>query len=107
MHINNKRKTRLKSESGAALLTVLMLSTLLLAAGGTLLLVSTMNTRTAIDETAELPAYYAAEAGLQNTLNVLRGNVAPNSAMPSGTQISFRKALELSSSNLPTDSSTV
>lgn len=107
MHINNQRSARLKSDSGAALLTVLMLSTLLLAAGGTLLLVSTMNTRTAIDETAELQAYYAAEAGLQNTLNVLRGNVTPNSAMPSGTKISFRKAIDLSSSNLPTDSSTV
>ena len=107
MPFNNKPTARLKSDSGAALLTVLMLSTLLLAAGGTLLLVSTMNTKTAIDETAELQAYYAAEAGLQSTLNVLRGNVAPNSAMPSGTQISFRKAIELSSSNLPTDSSTV
>lgn len=92
-------------ESGAALLTVLMLSTLLLAAGGTLILVSTMSSRTAIDSTAEMQAYYGAEGGLQATLNVLRGNVAPVSGMPSGSKISFRNAITLSTSNLPSDSS--
>ncbi len=92
-------------ESGAALLTVLMLSTLLLAAGGTLILVSTMSGRTAIDSTAEMQAYYGAEGGLQATLNVLRGNVAPMSGMPSGSKISFRNAITLSTSNLSTDSS--
>jgi hypothetical protein len=92
-------------EAGAALLTVLMLSTLLLAAGGTLILVSTMSSRTAIDSTAEMQAYYGAEGGLQATLNVLRGNVAPMSGMPSGSKISFRNAITLSSSNLPSDSS--
>jgi hypothetical protein len=94
-----------KQQAGAALLTVLMLSTLLLAAGGTLLLVSTMTTRTAIDSTAEMQAYYAAEAGLQATLNVLRGNVEPNAAMPAGSKINFRKAVTLSGSNLPNDGS--
>ncbi|HKU73620.1 MAG TPA: hypothetical protein VJR02_06860 [Pyrinomonadaceae bacterium] len=96
---------RKSGESGAALLTVLMLSTLLLAAGGTLILVSTMSSRTAIDSTAEMQAYYGAEGGLQATLNVLRGNVAPVSGMPSGSKISFRNAVTLSNSNLPSDSS--
>src|ERR1043165_183634 len=90
-------------ESGAALITVLLLSTLLLAAGGTLLLVSTMSSRTAIDSTAEMQAYYGAEGGLQATLNVLRGNVAPMSGMASGSKISFRNAITLSTSNLPSD----
>lgn len=92
-------------ESGAALLTVLLVSTLLLAAGGVLILVSTMSARTAIDSTAEMQAYYGAEGGLQATLNVLRGNVAPMSGMASGSKISFRKAITLSTSNLPSDSS--
>ncbi|HEV8427994.1 MAG TPA: hypothetical protein VGQ41_08865 [Pyrinomonadaceae bacterium] len=92
-------------ESGAALLTVLMLSTLLLAAGGTLILVSTMTGRTAIDSTAEMQAFYGAEGGLQATLNVLRGNVTPVSGMPTGSKISFRNAITLSTSNLPSDSS--
>lgn len=97
-----RRKPR---ESGAALITVLMLSTLLLGAGGTLLLVSAMSTRTAIDSTAEMQAFYGAEGGLQATLNVLRGNIAPVSGMANGSKISFRNAVTLSASNLPTDSS--
>lgn len=92
-------------ESGAALLTVLLVSTLLLAAGGTLVLVSTMTSRNAVDSTAEMQAYYGAEGGLQATLNVLRGNVAPMTGMASGSKISFRNALTLTASNLPTDSS--
>lgn len=95
-----------RGECGAALLTVLMLSTLLLAAGGTLILVSTMSARTAIDSTAEMQAYYGAEGGLQATLNVLRGNVSPRSGMASGSTMDFRKAITLSNSNLPSDTST-
>src|SRR5262245_20850501 len=85
-----------KNERGAALLTVLMISTLLMATGGALILATSMATRTAVDSTAEMQAYHSAEAGLQTTLNVLRGNVAPNAAMPSGTQINFRGAITLS-----------
>jgi hypothetical protein len=98
--------TRNHRERGAALLTVLLLSTLLLAAGSTLLLVTTLTGRTAIDSTAELQAYYAAEGGLQATLDVLRGNVSANASMPSGSRINFRNAITLSTANLPSDSST-
>jgi hypothetical protein len=94
-----------KSEQGAALITVLLLATLLLAAGGTLVLVTTMATRTAVDSTAEMQAYYSAEAGLQATLNVLRGNVAPQVAMGDGARINFRNAVTVGSSNLPSDTS--
>lgn len=93
-------------ECGAALLTVLMLSTLLLGAGGTLILVSTMSARIAIDSTAEMQAYYGAEGGLQATLNVLRGNVSPRPGMASGSTINFRKAVTVGNSNLPSDTST-
>lgn len=98
--------TKNHSERGAALLTVLLLSTLLLAAGSTLLFVTTLSGRTAIDSTAEMQAYYAAEGGLQATLDVLRGNVSPNASMPSGSKINFRNAITLSASNFPGDSST-
>lgn len=98
--------TKNHRERGAALLTLLLLSTLLLAAGSTLLLVTTLTERTAIDSTAELQAYYAAEGGLQATLDVLRGNVSANASMPTGSRINFRKAITLSTSNLPSDSST-
>lgn len=104
---NPARKAKeIERHRGAALLTVLMMSTLLLAAGGTLILVTSTATRTAIDETAEMQAYYSAEAGLESSLNVLRGNVAPNGSMPPGTVINFRNAVTPLTSNVPTDTST-
>ena len=105
--VNNASETRkIQGQRGAALLTVLFISTLLLATGGALVLVTSTATRTAIDATAEMQAYYSAEAGLESSLNVLRGNIAPNAAMPAGTQINFRNAVTLSKSNLPSDTST-
>jgi len=77
-------------EKGAALITAVLLSVLLLAAGGTLILTSTMTGITARDSTAEMQAYYAAEAGVARTLEVLRGNVESN---PSGTRASFHNIL--------------
>jgi len=95
-----------RGERGAALVTVLLISTLMLATGGALILLTSATSRNAIDSTAEMQAYYAAEAGMQNTLNVLRGNVSANAAMPAGTTINFRKAIDLTTSNLSTDTST-
>lgn len=94
-------------QRGAALLTVLLMSMLLLGAGGVLLLITAMSTRTAIDTTSEMQAYYSAEAGLQAATNVLRGNIAPRAGMPASSKISFRNAVTLTTSNLPTDTSTV
>src|SRR5215210_2714073 len=78
---------RRAGERGAALITAVLLSLLLLAAGGVLILTSTMTGITARDSTAEMQAYYAAEAGIARTLEVLRGNVQSG---PSGTRASFR-----------------
>jgi len=72
-----------RGERGAALITMLLMSMLLLAAGGALILTSALSGTNATDSSAETQAYYAGEAGLQATLNVLRGNVAP---------ITFRQA---------------
>jgi len=77
-------------ERGAALITAVLLSLLLLAAGGILILTTTMTGITARDSTAEMQAYYAAEAGIARTLEVLRGNVQSN---PTGTRASFRNVL--------------
>jgi len=82
-----------------------MISTLLIATGGALVMSTALSARTAIDATAEMQAYYSAETGLQQTLSVLRGQVAPNASMPAGTTIDFRKAITASTSNLPSDSS--
>lgn len=77
-------------ERGAALITAVLLSLLLLAAGGILILTSTMTGITARDSTAEMQAYYAAEAGVARTLEVLRGNAESN---PSGTRATFRNVV--------------
>ena len=60
-------------ERGAALITAVLLSMLLLAAGGTLVLTATMTGLTARDSTAEMQAYYAAEAGISRVLEERSG----------------------------------
>jgi len=94
-------RSRRESERGAAIVMALIVATVLLMAGGALIQLTSMSAVTAFDATAETEAYYAAEAGLQEALNALRGNAAPTaSAMPSGmTRITFRNAVAPSSSN--------
>jgi type II secretory pathway pseudopilin PulG len=100
---------RRPNERGVALVTMLLISLLLLAAGGAVILTTAMSATNSIDSAAETQAYYAAQAGLQSTLNVLRGNVAPNplidpsSPSASGNKISFRKAVTASTSNTSSD----
>ena len=102
---NVQNKGRDKSQRGAALITVLLMSTLLLATGGALVLVTGLSNRHAIDATAEMQAYYSAEAGVQDTLNVFRGNVNPQAGMPGNSTIDFRKAVTPADSNRPNDNS--
>jgi hypothetical protein len=81
------RPGRERGERGAALIMALLMTTLLLAAGGALILTSSMAATTAVDATAEMQAYYAAEAGLEAAAAVVRRNVAPKTA---GTKADFR-----------------
>jgi hypothetical protein len=100
------------NERGAALITVLLLSGLLLGAGGALIMTTAFSGTNAVNATAETQAYYAAEAGLQATLAVLRGHVGPNPLFDTSSEtapankISFRKAVTPSSSNLSGDTAT-
>jgi hypothetical protein len=92
-----------RSERGAALISMLLLAMLLLTAGGALILTTSMTATNAIDSTAEMQAYYGAEAGLQSTINVLRGNVWSSDATPPAT---FRDAVEPEASNQENDPAT-
>lgn len=83
-------------ERGAALVAALLVATFLLVVGVTLIFVTSMASTTAIDATAESQAYYAAEAGMQETLNLLRGNAA-------GLPISFKDAAVRVTSNKADD----
>jgi Tfp pilus assembly protein PilX len=89
------------NERGAALLTSLLVVTALLIAGGALIQITSMSASNTIDSTAEVQAYYGAEAGLQAALNVLRGNADhTGSTLPSGmTTINFRNAVDPAFSN--------
>jgi hypothetical protein len=85
---------RRRSERGAALITTLLISTLLLTAGGALILTTTMSGTNAVSATAEMHAYYAAEAGLQRALDIMRFHVPAPPGTPNGpdgtTKASFR-----------------
>lgn len=97
-----------RGQRGAALISTLLISALLLTAGGILILTTAMTGTNTIDAAAEMQAYYGAEAGLQATLNVLRGNVMPTplfAANPAcgvapANRINFTKALTANTSNL-------
>src|SRR5262245_47001349 len=103
-----------KNEKGAALVMVLMIMLLMLAAASGLLLEVSMNTANVTDATAEQQAYNAAESGIQSAINVLRGNTVPSVLLDTSkpatdpkNQINFRRAVNVSSSNLSTDPTNV
>ncbi len=106
MKAENLRDAR-RDERGASLITALLVSMLLLAAGGALLVTSGMTATNSVDSTAEAQAYYCAEAGINSTLSVLRGNVAPRSGLnlPPGTVIAnnFNTAYLLATANASSD----
>ncbi|HKR61516.1 MAG TPA: hypothetical protein VJS64_17650 [Pyrinomonadaceae bacterium] len=103
----NTSKLERAEQRGAALLTCLMISMMLLGIAGMVILTTSMSATTSVESTAEMQAYYGAESGLEATMNVLRGNVAPRTGMPTGIRIGFRNAVQLNRSNLPSDTSTV
>jgi hypothetical protein len=110
----SSRESRDADERGAALITMLLVSLLLLTAGGALIMTTSMSAANTVDSAAEIQAYYAAEAGTQSVLNILRGNVAPNPTFASdpvggiadANKISFRKAVTVSTSNVTDDTAT-
>ena len=63
-----------RSQSGAALVTVILVSTLLLTASVALLTAMAAGARETTDVLSETKAYYAAESGLQATINRLRND---------------------------------
>lgn len=85
-----------KQEKGAALVSVLLLLMLLLVISAAILLITGLSNSTTVDIVAEKQAYEAAEAGMQTTLNLLRGN-------GDNDPISFRDAAVRTLSNKADD----
>jgi len=78
---------------------VLFASFLILAGALMLVVTSTITATNAISATDEMQAYYAAEAGLQDALNVLRGNIVPHPN--DGTKMNYKNAINVGTSNNP------
>jgi hypothetical protein len=111
MNKQTKAASGRNSERGAALVMVVLMSMLVLMAGASLVAVTSNSAANAADATSESQAYYAAEAGTQAVMSVLRGNAAPTplfnaTATDPANKISFRKAVTLSTSNSQSDAST-
>lgn len=103
--LNTNSSRRLKEgrgERGAALVTMLLVSILLLGAGGALITTTMLSANNSVGSTAEMQAYYVAEAGMQSALNVLRGNTQP--LVKASDRMSFRTAVVPDISNGPGNS---
>jgi hypothetical protein len=105
MTCQTKKISDRHGEKGAALIISILIATLLLAVAGTVIITTGMSVTTSIEGTAELQAYYAAESGLEDALNVIRGHVAPH-GIPSTTRMNFLNAVDPETSNIPDDPST-
>jgi hypothetical protein len=73
MKIENQLSTdRFRNDQGAALISMLLIGTLLMVVGGSLAISTTVSGQAMMESTGETQAYYAAEAGIQRALDVLR-----------------------------------
>jgi len=103
-----------REEKGAALITVMMITVLLGIACISLLFSISANSKNTTDTLSETKAFYAAESGMQATLNVLRGHVSPNPLLDNSkpasdpaNEISYTRASTNSTSNLSSDLSSL
>lgn len=96
------RKDRAAGQRGAALITTLIISLLLVTACVAMLTAAGHHSRNVTDVLSETKAYYAAESGIQATINVLRGNTEPldpYDATPTDQDISYTRASKPTESN--------
>lgn len=107
------QKTNRDNEKGAALIMTLLMSALLLTGCIALLTGASLNSANVTDAVAEQQAYNAAESGIQTAINVLRRNNTPSPlidatkpANHTNNKIDYARAVNLETSNLPTDPST-
>ena len=108
-----KIKTGVSDERGAALVTVVLITVILLIAIVAMLSSVSSHTQNVSDVYSETKAYYAAESGIQATINVLRGNTSPlepytdqNAEGVVSQKINYKRATNPVDSNLAVDSET-
>ncbi|HEY8558829.1 MAG TPA: hypothetical protein VIL74_00395 [Pyrinomonadaceae bacterium] len=96
------KRSFIKNESGVALITVIMISVLLMIACIAILSAVGSHSRNVTDVLTESKAYYAAESGLQATIDILRNNQAIKTAPPTSSVI-YMKASTPADSNYTND----
>ena len=113
MLLPEKQIVKNEGEKGATLVMALLMTSLLLTGCIALLTGASLSAANATDAVAEQQAYNAAESGIQTAINVLRRNTAPNvliddtrPANHQNNKIDFGRAIEPTTSNAPTDTST-
>lgn len=90
-----------KNEKGVALVTVVMISVLLLIACIAILSSVASHSRNVTDVLSESKAYYAAESGLQTTINLLRNDLTPSDPNDNVTYIKASTPAESNYTNDP------
>jgi hypothetical protein len=110
MRKGNRSRKDNQEERGAALITVMMITVLLGLACISLLYAVAANSKNTTDTLSETKAFYAAESGMQATLNVLRGHVPPSPLLDAAkpvsdpaNEISYIRASSALSSNYSGD----
>jgi Flp pilus assembly pilin Flp len=101
MKSKNKTEAQWNNESGAALASVVLIGVLLMVAIIAVLSTVSSHSKNVTDVYSETQAYYAAESGIQATINVLRGNTEPLFPSPGiqGEDMDYEKAIRLMYSN--------
>jgi Tfp pilus assembly protein PilX len=96
----NKTSTESRTgQRGAALVTVIMVSLLLITASVAMLTAVGANSRNTTDVLSETKAYYAAESGLQATVDAFRNNTATYDAGVSDPDLSDFLTYDYTASN--------
>ncbi len=108
----NNRIGCLRQERGMALVIVMFALVVMTIMGLSIAYTAGLEVRSSKNELLANQAYYAAEAGLQEALNVIRGHRCPIGASScdpvlESNKISLGIASNLSTSNAPTDTATV
>ena len=113
MLLPEKQIVKNEGEKGVTLVMALLMTSLLLTGCIALLTGASLSAANATDAVAEQQAYNAAESGIQTAINVLRRNTAPNPLIDDtrpanhiNNKIDFGRAIEPTTSNAPTDTST-
>src|SRR2546429_164609 len=100
----NQKKAKMVNEQGSAMIMVMFSLVIMSIIGISIVFTAGQEMRSSKNEMLANQAYYAAESGLQEVVNVLRGNRCPIGATGcdptvASNQVNFNLAATVSGSN--------